>query len=81
MIKDKILSNWEYQADVSGVNCYLNIYQTNTGNILRVTTKDCAASEEFINSIKEATWKASPLPLPENERLFSKSINLYFTIK
>ena len=81
MIKDKILSNWEYQADVSGVSCYLSIYQSNTGDILRVVTKDCEASEEFINSIKEATWKASPLPLPENKEVFSKFINLYFTIK
>ena len=81
MIKDKILSNWEYQANVSGVSCYLSIYQSNTGDILRVVTKDCEASEEFINSIKEATWKASPLPLPEKDSLFSKSINLHFIIK
>lgn len=81
MIKERVLSNWEYKADISGVSCYISIYQSNTGDILRVTTKDCVASEEFINSIKEATWKASPLPLPEKESLFSKSINLYFTIK
>lgn len=81
MIKNKILSNLKYKYNTIGVSCYINILQSNTGDILRVTTKDCIASEEFINSIKEATWKASPLPLPKKESLFSKSINLYFTIK
>lgn len=81
MIKERVLSNWEYEASLSGISCYINIYQSSTGDILRVTTKDCGASQEFIESIKEATWKASPLPLPEKESLFSKSINLYFTIK
>ncbi len=81
MIKERVLSNWEYKADIGGVSCYINIYQSTTGDILRVTTENCMASEDFIDSIKKATWKASPLPLPKKDSLFSKSINLYFTIK
>lgn len=84
MIKERVLNNWEYKQKTSGTSCFIKIYQSKTGHILSINTEDCLssnASEKFINSIKEATWKASPLPLPENESLFSKSINLYFTIK
>lgn len=84
MIKERVLSNWEYKTKTSGISCFINIYQSKTGHIISINTEDCLssnASEEFINSIKKATWKASPLPLPEKDSLFSRSINLYFTIK
>lgn len=79
MVKDRISNNWKFESKFSGVSCNIQIFQSNDGNILSVKAKKCNASNEFIASIKEATWKASPLPLPKKDILFSKQVDLYFT--
>lgn len=80
-IKNKIEQYWNYQSDQKGISCTIEIIQDENGEILSVSTKECSGDEYFVNSIKEATLKASPLPLPSKDALFSKTINLFFTIK
>ena len=80
-IRNKIEQFWTYSSDQKGISCSIQIIQSNTGEILSVSTNACNGDKYFIESIKEATWKASPLPLPNKESLFSRTINLFFTIK
>ena len=80
MIRNIIKNKWRYQGDIQGLYCNINITQSDNGNVLSISLKDCNGDSGFKNSIKKAIWESSPLPLPKNQLLFDKNIQLYFKV-
>jgi colicin import membrane protein len=61
-----------------GVVCTVNITQAPTGTVLSVQAGECNGDEALRQSIEVAVKRASPLPTPEDPRLFERTVVLNF---
>lgn len=63
-----------------GVVCTVNITQAPTGTVLSVSVQagECNGDEALRQSIEIAVKRASPLPTPEDPRLFDRSVVVNF---
>ena len=79
-IREKIQRNWIVPAGSTNVPpCKVHVTQDSGGNVLEVAFGPChGSSTVYRNSIENAIYKASPLPLPEEPDLFEHEINFYF---
>ena len=86
----KINTYWRYSGARSDWSCYVFITQDRNGNVNTVDVDNCGDSimnidenpklNTFKNSIKKATYKASPLPLSPSEDAFSEKIIFEFRV-
>jgi hypothetical protein len=87
-ISNKIRNNWELNSKkvtpYSKWDCRIYIQQDRDGNVLDTEIQECTiADKRRANSIKKslekAVLKTSPLPLPEEENVFTRQIYFDFS--
>ena len=86
----KINTYWRYSGARSDWSCYVFITQDRNGNVNTVDVDNCGDSimnidanpklNSFKNSIEEAVYNASPLPLALSEDAFSEQIIFEFRV-
>ena len=86
----KINTYWRYSGARSDWSCYVFITQDRNGTVNTVVVNNCGDSimniddnpklNSFKNSIEEAVYKASPLPLALSEDVFSEQIIFEFRV-
>lgn len=73
LITQQIMGNWVPPPDWSkgqGMECSLRVRLVPTGEVIQVTTACRNSSDAFDRSVRNAVYKASPLPVPEDKTLF-----------
>jgi colicin import membrane protein len=80
LIRQKVERNWSRPPTaLAGLECEVSVTQIPGGQVTDVQTERCNGDEAVRRSIVAAVLKASPLPLPDDARLFER--NLRFTFK
>ena len=78
-ISQKIIRNWvRPPAATPGTECIVNVRQAPSGDVLNVTIMSCNRDETVRRSVEAAVYKASPLPLPPDPRLFDRDLQIVF---
>jgi colicin import membrane protein len=80
MIVQHVERQWNRPATArAGLECKVRVTQTPTGTVLSAEVTECNGDAAVKQSIETAVRKASPLPLPPDQRLFER--NLVFIFK
>lgn len=78
-ITEKITRNWIPPASsVQGLSCLVSVRQLAGGDVMSVDIKRCNGDEAVKRSIEAAVKKASPLPLPDDPKLFDRNLLFEF---
>jgi colicin import membrane protein len=81
-IKRSIESNFNKVGLAAGLQCVLHVRLVPGGEVIDVSIARSSGSDIFDSRAEKATWKASPLPVPDDEatflRLGLREINLTF---
>jgi len=92
-IEENIKSFWRYQDAEDNWSCDVLINQASNGAVEAVKILECdtgnkenpamskSKTQAFGSSIRRAVFKASPLPLPQDEAEFDKVIMFKFSVK
>ena len=82
-IQQKIIESWvKPLSKVKGLNCKISARLLPSGDVMDIQIVRESGNRIFDISAKNAVLKSSPLPVPENESLFSKNFKLFtFTFK
>ena len=87
-ISSKVRDNWDLKSNkvvpYDRWNCRIYIQQDESGNILDTEIQECTITDKKrANSIKKSLEKAvlntSPLPLPDDENVFTRQIYFDFS--
>lgn len=83
LIKDKINRNWRQPLGFSlgGLNCELDVKLLPTGEVVRVVILKTSGNLEFDRSAELAVFKASPLPMPNDQDLAKEFRQFSFTFR
>ncbi len=80
VLQQRINNNWNRPLSAtSGVQCDIKISQTSNGTVVSAQVTQCNGDPALKQSIEQAVYKSSPLPLPQDSRLFER--NLLFRFK
>jgi colicin import membrane protein len=80
ILQQRINNNWNRPLSAtSGVQCDIKISQTSNGTVVSAQVTQCNGDPALKQSIEQAVYKSSPLPLPQDSRLFER--NLLFRFK
>lgn len=80
LLQQRINNNWNRPLSAtSGVQCDIKISQTSNGTVVSAQVTQCNGDAALKQSIEQAVYKSSPLPLPQDSRLFER--NLLFRFK
>ncbi len=80
MIQQRVMRNWNRPLSAkSGIECEVQVSQGTNGTVLSAQVGRCNGDDAVKQSIEQAVYKASPLPLPPDQRLFER--NLVFIFK
>ena len=80
MIQQRVMRNWNRPLSAkSGIECEVRVSQGTNGTVLSAQVGRCNGDDAVKQSIEQAVYKASPLPLPPDQRLFER--NLVFIFK
>ena len=73
-IQDRIVSKWSRPPSArNGMRCILRVVLLPTGEVLQASVEESSGNEAFDNSAVRAVFRASNLPVPEDNFLFEKS--------
>lgn len=73
-IQDRIVRKWSRPPSArNGMRCLLRVALLPTGEVLQVSVEETSGNEAFDNSAVRAVFRASNLPVPEDNFLFEKS--------
>ena len=73
-IQDRIVRKWSRPPSArNGMRCLLRVVLLPTGEVLQVSVEETSGNEAFDNSAVRAVFRASNLPVPEDNFLFEKS--------
>lgn len=76
-LHSKLISNWRVPIGVHSVTCTVLIAQNFRGEVLDAGVEDCSSQDaKLIKSIKDATYRSSPLPMPENRACFERKVRV-----
>ena len=84
-ISERVRNNWELKSNkvipYSKWDCRIYIQQDQDGNVLNTEIQECSIKDKrranrMKKSLEKAVLKTSPLPLPEEENVFT--IQIYF---
>ena len=71
LIRQKVSRNWARPPGAqTGLQCTVRVKLVPTGEVLQVSVAKTSGNELFDQSVENAVYKASPLPLPEDRDLF-----------
>ncbi len=80
MIQQRVMRNWNRPLSATaGLECEVRVSQATNGTVLSAQVGRCTGDDAVKQSIEQAVYKASPLPLPPDQRLFER--NLVFIFK
>ena len=73
-IQDQIVRKWSRPPTArNGMRCLLRVVLLPTGEVLQASVEESSGNEAFDNSAVRAVFRASDLPVPEDNYLFEKS--------
>ena len=73
-IQDRIVRKWSRPPSArNGMRCLLRVVLLPTGEVLQASVEESSGNEAFDNSAVRAVFRASDLPVPEDNFLFEKS--------
>ncbi len=73
-IQDRIIRKWSRPPTArNGMRCVLRVVLLPTGEVLQASVEESSGNEAFDNSAVSAVFRASNLPVPEDNFLFEKS--------
>ena len=73
-IQDRIVRKWSRPPSArNGMRCVLRVVLLPTGEVLQASVEESSGNEAFDNSAVRAVFRASNLPVPEDNFLFEKS--------
>ena len=73
-IQDRIIRKWSRPPTArNGMRCVLRVVLLPTGEVLQASVEESSGNQAFDNSAVRAVFKASNLPVPEDNLLFEKS--------
>jgi len=80
LIQQKVQRKWSQPASaVAGVECEVSVQQLPGGEVVDARVTRCNADEAVRRSVENAVRAASPLPMPDDRRLFDR--HLVFTFR
>ena len=84
-IASKVKTQWHYQGAKDNWGCDVYILQDLSGNVQSVSTQSCnitypAKRKSFKKAIERAVYKASPLPIAPDKRVFDREILFRFRV-
>jgi len=79
MIENHVKRRWEKPLSArAGIECVANVTQALTGDVLSVTIGRCNGDDAMRRSVEDAVRRASPLPRPPTQAVFSRTFTLTF---
>ncbi len=79
LIQQRVESKWRQPASaVTGVECEVVVQQLPSGDVASVEVSRCNGDDVVRRSVEEAVYRASPLPLPDDRRLFERYLRFTF---
>jgi hypothetical protein len=87
-IAERVRNNWELKSNkvvpYSKWDCRIYIQQDDIGNVLNTEIQECSIKDKrranrMKKSLEKAVLKTSPLPLPEEENVFTRQIYFDFS--
>ena len=87
-ISERVRNNWELKSNkvipYSKWDCRIYIQQDKDGNVLNTEIQECSIKDKkranrMKKSLEKAVLKTSPLPLPEEENVFTRQIYFDFS--
>ena len=87
-ISNKVRENWDLKSKkvvpYDRWNCRIYIQQDENGNVLDTEIQECSISDKrranrIKKSLEKAVLNTSPLPLPEDENVFTRQIYFGFS--
>ena len=79
MIQSHVKRFWDRPLSARpGIECVVNVVQLPTGDVVSAKVAQCNGDEAVRRSIENAVLKASPLPKPPSQAVFSRTFTLTF---
>ncbi len=79
LIQQRVQRNWKQPPSaVAGVECQVSVQQLPSGEVVRAQVTRCNGDEIVRRSVENAVYAASPLPLPDDRRLFDRNLTFIF---
>lgn len=79
MIRQRVERNWIRPASAqSGIKCEVRVTQAMGGMVLSVSFGKCNGDSAVRQSIENAVMQSSPLPPPNDPRLFDRNLSFIF---
>lgn len=79
LIKQRVERNWTRPDSArAGTQCEIKVTQTPAGVVLTVLVTKCNGDAAVRQSVEAAVYRASPLPLPPDSRLFQRELLFVF---
>ena len=78
-IQQKVTRNWiRPGSTIENLECIVDVRQLPGGEVVNVTIVSCNGDAAVRRSIEAAVYKASPLPAPDNPRIFQRNLQFIF---
>lgn len=79
LIQQRVQRKWQQPASaIAGVECQVSVQQLPSGEVIEARVTRCNGDEIVRRSVENAVYAASPLPLPEDRRLFDRHLTFSF---
>lgn len=79
MIQSHVKRFWDKPLSARpGIECVVNVVQLPTGDVVSAKVAQCNGDDAVRRSIENAVLKASPLPKPPTQAVFSRTFTLTF---
>ena len=79
LIAQKVERNWQQPASaVPGVECEVSVRQLPGGDVVSAQVTRCNGDAAVQRSVENAVFAASPLPMPDDQRLFERNLRFIF---
>lgn len=79
MIQSHVKRFWDRPLSARpGIECVVNVVQLPTGDVVSAKVAQCNGDDAVRRSIENAVLKASPLPKPPSQAVFSRTFTLTF---
>lgn len=79
LLQQRIVRNWNRPPSArAGIECKVTVTQAPGGTVLSVKIGECNGDSAVQQSIESAVYRSSPLPPPPDQRLFERTLILWF---
>jgi colicin import membrane protein len=79
LLQAHIERNWSPPGSArAGLECIVHVAQIPSGDVVDVRVGRCNGDDAVVRSIEAAVYRASPLPRPPTQALFSRNIEFVF---